>query len=154
MRVAKMYVSEVFQGLNTDNFPEIHLMEDTFYKKNAQMILLKDIRVVSFCEHHFVPMTGLAQIAYIPNGYIIGLSKINRIISYFARRPQIQERLTMQIADSLSNILKTQDIAVSITLKHSCVAIRGVQDDNNVTTTHYFNGSFQENNKEFFQSLN
>ncbi|MCH8553693.1 MAG: GTP cyclohydrolase I FolE [Schleiferiaceae bacterium] len=142
MRVAKMYIKEVFQGLNPDNKPDIKLFENK-YQYN-QMLVEKDITLHSYCEHHFVPILGKAHVAYISNGYVIGLSKINRIVRYFAKRPQVQERLTEQIAQELKRILKTDDVAVFIDAQHLCVSTRGVEDTGSSTITTHFSGKFLE----------
>jgi GTP cyclohydrolase IA len=155
-RVAKMYVDEIFQGLSDENFPKISTFPSNSNKKNAHIVLVKDITINSFCEHHFVPMFGKAHIAYIPNTSLIGLSKINRIARFFSQRPQLQERLTQQIADSLSAILEIQDVAVYIEAKHFCVAARGVSDDQSLTITHELRGDFESNpmrRQEFFQMI-
>ena len=141
-RVAKMFVNEVFSGLNPKNKPEITLFDNKF--QYNQMLVEKDIKVHSFCEHHFVPITGKAHVAYISNGQVIGLSKINRIVDYYARRPQVQERLTEQIAEDLKRILKTDDVAVVIEADHMCVVMRGVKDQDSSTTTSSFHGKFLE----------
>ena len=145
MRVAKMYVNEIFQGLDPKNKPEITLFENKFNYK--QMLVERNIKVHSYCEHHFVPITGKAHVAYISNGQVIGLSKINRIVDYFARRPQVQERLTEQIAEELKKVLGTEDVAVLIDADHMCVIMRGVKDHGSSTTTSSFHGKFQD--KEF-----
>ena len=119
-RIAKMYVQELFRGLSPDAFPKITCIENKM--KSDEMISVSSIRVLSVCEHHFVTIDGFATVAYIPRDKIIGLSKINRIVRYFAERPQVQERLTKQIADCLSRILDTQDVAVHIKAKHYCVS--------------------------------
>ena len=141
-RVAKMYVKEIFSGLNPDNKPKIALF-DNKYQYN-EMLVEKDITFFSNCEHHFVPIIGKAHIAYMSNGKVIGLSKLNRIVQYFAKRPQVQERLTMQIAKELRTALGTDDIAVVIDAKHLCVSSRGVQDVNSSTVTSYYGGKFKE----------
>lgn len=148
-RVAKMYVKEIFSGLNPANKPRIALF-DNKYQYN-QMLVEKDITLYSFCEHHFVPIIGRAHVAYISNGKVVGLSKINRIVQYFAKRPQVQERLTMQIADELKTLLKTEDVAVIIEAEHLCVAARGVEDVNSKTVTAEYCGKFEEDavKKEF-----
>jgi GTP cyclohydrolase I len=133
-RVAKMFVKEIFKGLNPVNKPEITLLE-------------KDIAVKSYCEHHFVPIVGRAHVAYISNGKVIGLSKINRIVDYFARRPQVQERLTIQIAEELKKILDTEDVAVFLESTHFCVTMRGVQDDHSSTITTSFHGDFKNDQR-------
>ena len=141
-RVAKMYVKEIFSGLNPANLPKIALFENK-YKYN-EMLLEKNISFYSNCEHHFVPIMGKAHIAYISNGQVIGLSKLNRIVEYFAKRPQVQERLTMQIGKKLQEILGTDDVAVVIDAKHLCVSSRGVKDDTSSTITAFYEGTFKE----------
>lgn len=152
-RVAKMYVKEIFSGLNPANKPQIALF-DNKYKYN-QMLVEKDITLFSNCEHHFVPIVGKAHVAYISNGKVIGLSKINRIVQYFAKRPQVQERLTMQIGEELKKALMTDDVAVVIDATHLCVSSRGVKDRTSATVTSYFSGKFEEEatRKEFFAYL-
>ena len=139
-RVAKMYVTEIFSGLDPANKPSAKLFENK-YKYN-QMLVEKDITFYSNCEHHFVPIFGKAHVAYISNGKVIGLSKLNRIVQYFAKRPQVQERLTVQIAKELQNVLKTEDVAILIDAKHLCVSSRGVQDHNSATVTSFYGGKF------------
>lgn len=153
-RVAKMYVKEVFSGLNPANKPKIALFENK-YQYN-EMLVEKDIALYSNCEHHFVPIVGKAHVAYISSGKVIGLSKINRIVQYFAKRPQVQERLTMQIGKELSKILETDDVAVLIDAKHLCVSSRGVEDRDSSTTTAFYGGKFETEavRNEFFQYLN
>ena len=124
-RVAKMYVKEIFSGIKPDNKPKVSLFDNKY--RYRQMLVEKNIRVQSFCEHHFLPIYGRAHVAYIPNGKVIGLSKINRIVNYFARRPQVQERLTVQIAEELKRVLKTEDVAVYVEAKHMCVQARGIE---------------------------
>lgn len=141
-RVAKMYVKEIFSGLNPANKPNITLF-DNKYKYN-EMLVEKNISFYSNCEHHFVPIIGKAHIAYISNGQVIGLSKLNRLVQYFAKRPQVQERLTMQIGKELQQILKTDDIAILIDAKHLCVASRGVEDNTSSTITSFYSGKFKE----------
>ncbi|MCH9631243.1 MAG: GTP cyclohydrolase 1 [Chlamydiia bacterium] len=142
-RVAKMYVDEIFYGLDPQKFPSV-----TYYEckdmQDDDMIVISNISVNSTCEHHFVPVVGSAYIGYFPSGKIIGLSKINRIVEYFSKRPQLQERLTTQIADCLSYILDTEDIAVYIKAKHFCVTTRGVQDKGSETITKTFRGKFKD----------
>lgn len=145
MRVAKMFVNEIFSGLNPKNKPDVTLFENKF--EYNQMLVEKNIKVHSFCEHHFVPITGKAHVAYVSNGQVIGLSKINRIVDYYARRPQVQERLTEQIAEDLKKTLKTENVAVLIEADHMCVVMRGVKDQDSSTTTSSFHGKFLE--KEF-----
>lgn len=144
-RVAKMYVKEIFSGLKTENFPRISVIENEM--QYDQMIVVKDVNVISFCEHHFVTIQGKANIAYIPNKRVIGLSKINRIAKYFSQRPQVQERLTKQIADCLSYVLDTPHVAVMIDAKHYCVISRGVEDVNSTTLTCDLRGEFREDEK-------
>lgn len=141
-RVAKMYIEEVFSGLNPANKPDIKLFENK-YQYN-QMLVEKNITLHSYCEHHFVPILGHAHVAYISNGHVIGLSKINRIVRYFAKRPQVQERLTEQIAQELKHILKTEDVAVMIDAEHLCVSTRGIEDTNSSTVTAHYSGKFLE----------
>ncbi len=142
-RVAKMYVQELFKGLKEENFPKITVIENEMLYD--QMVVVKDIDLISLCEHHFVTIHGKAHIAYIPSHGVIGLSKINRIADFFSRRPQVQERLTKQIADCLCHILKTDDVAVYIQAKHYCVISRGVQDLNSETITTDLRGAFKNN---------
>ncbi|MEP2238200.1 MAG: GTP cyclohydrolase I FolE [Maribacter sp.] len=144
-RVAKMYIEEIFSGLNPNNKPKIALFENK-YQYN-QMLVEKDITFYSNCEHHFVPIIGKAHIAYISSGKVIGLSKLNRIVQYYAKRPQVQERLTNQIAAELSNILDTKDVAVIIDAKHLCVSSRGIKDDTSATVTSFYGGVFNEASK-------
>ena len=141
-RVAKMYVKEIFSGLNPANFPDIKLFENKY--KYQQMLVEKNILFYSNCEHHFVPIIGKAHVAYISSGKVIGLSKINRIVQYFAKRPQVQERLTVQIAEALRKALETDDVAVVIDATHLCVSSRGVKDVNSSTVTSHFSGQFNE----------
>lgn len=141
-RVAKMYVREIFSGLNPSTFPTLTSIENKL--GYSEMITVKDISIISVCEHHFVTIDGLATISYIPKDRVIGLSKINRIARFFARRPQVQERLTKQIADCLTQVLDTEDVAVSIRAKHYCVIQRGVEDATSVTVTSDLRGSFRE----------
>jgi GTP cyclohydrolase IA len=152
-RVAKMYVKEIFSGLNPENKPKVALFDNKY--RYYDMLVEKDITFYSNCEHHFVPIIGRAHIAYISSGRVIGLSKLNRIVQYFAKRPQVQERLTMQIAHELRDILGTDDVAVVIDAKHLCVSSRGVQDVNSSTVTAYYGGSFKDDSKknEFLKYL-
>lgn len=144
-RVAKMYIEEIFSGLNPANKPKVALF-DNKYRYN-QMLVEKDITFYSNCEHHFVPIIGKAHVAYISSGKVIGLSKLNRIVQYYAKRPQVQERLTNQIAVDLQTILKTEDVAVIIDAKHLCVSSRGIQDDTSATVTSFYGGSFNTPHK-------
>lgn len=139
-RVAKMYIEEIFSGLDPKNKPKVALF-DNKYQYN-QMLVEKNITFYSNCEHHFVPIIGKAHIAYKSSGKVIGLSKINRIVQYYAKRPQVQERLTNQIANELKTVLETDDIAVIIDAKHLCVSSRGVKDDASATVTTYYGGEF------------
>ena len=144
-RVAKMFVKEIFKGLDPANKPEITLFENKY--QYSDMLMEKNITVKSYCEHHFVPIVGRAHVAYISNGKVIGLSKINRIVDYFARRPQVQERLTIQIAEELKKILDTEDVAVFIESTHFCVTMRGVEDDHSSTITSSFHGKFKSDQR-------
>jgi GTP cyclohydrolase I len=139
-RVAKMYVEEIFSGLDPENKPKVALF-DNKYQYN-QMLVEKDITFYSNCEHHFVPIIGKAHVAYKSSGKVIGLSKLNRIVQYYAKRPQVQERLTQQIANELKTVLDTEDVAVIIDAKHLCVSSRGVKDDTSATVTTYYGGIF------------
>ncbi|WP_411768544.1 GTP cyclohydrolase I FolE [Winogradskyella sp. A3E31] len=144
-RVAKMYVEEIFSGLDPQNKPKIALF-DNKYQYN-QMLVEKNITFYSNCEHHFVPIIGKAHIAYKSSGKVIGLSKLNRIVQYYAKRPQVQERLTNQIASELKAVLNTEDVAVIIDAKHLCVSSRGVKDDTSATVTTYYGGEFNTSEK-------
>lgn len=152
-RVAKMYIKEIFSGLNPANKPSMALFENK-YKYN-DMLVEKNISFYSNCEHHFVPIMGKAHVAYISNGRVIGLSKLNRLVEYYAKRPQVQERLTMQIGKDLQNILGTLDVAVVIDAKHLCVSSRGVEDDTSSTVTAFYGGAFKDENRksEFLKYL-
>ncbi|TNJ42454.1 GTP cyclohydrolase I FolE [Tamlana fucoidanivorans] len=144
-RVAKMYIDEIFSGLNPKNKPKIALF-DNKYNYN-QMLVEKNISFYSNCEHHFVPIIGKAHVAYISSGKVIGLSKLNRMVQYYAKRPQVQERLTNQIAKDLQDILNTNDIAVIIDAKHLCVSSRGIKDDTSSTVTAFYSGKFKSPEK-------
>ena len=139
-RVAKMYIDEIFSGLNPRNKPKIALFENK-YQYN-QMLVEKNITLYSNCEHHFVPIIGKAHVAYISSGKVIGLSKLNRIVQYYSKRPQVQERLTNQIGEELKNILSTEDVAVIIDAKHLCVSSRGIKDESSATVTSFYSGAF------------
>ena len=154
LRVAKMYVEEVFSGLKPDNKPVATLFENKF--KYNEMIVEKDITFYSHCEHHFVPIYGKAHVAYISSSKVIGLSKINRIVQYFAKRPQVQERLTMQIGNELMSVLNTDHVAVVLDANHLCVSSRGVADVNSKTGTAFFHGKFQNDitKSEFLNYIN
>lgn len=145
-RVAKMYVEEIFSGLVEKNKPTVKLFENKY--DYQQILLEKDITFYSNCEHHFVAIIGKAHVAYIPNKKVIGLSKLNRIVRYFAARPQVQERLTQQIGYDLQSLLETEDVAVIIEAKHLCVSMRGIKDDTSSTTTVFFGGAFKKNEKQ------
>lgn len=152
-RVAKMYVKEIFRGLNPATKPSITLFKNDYKYEN--MIIEKDITLYSTCEHHFVPIIGKAHIAYFSSGYVIGLSKLNRIVNYFSKRPQQQERLTIQIGTEIMKILKTEDIGVLIEADHLCVKSRGVNDFNSKTITYFYKGKFNriEVRNEFLNSI-
>ncbi len=153
-RVAKMFVKEIFSGLDPKNKPRIAMFENKY--NYSQMLVEKDINVQSTCEHHFLPIYGKAHVAYISNGSVIGLSKINRIVEYYCKRPQVQERLTIQIANELKTALKTDDVAVYIDAQHMCVQARGVEDRGSSTVTTEYSGKFLENEnlrREFLASF-
>ncbi len=141
-RVAKMYINEIFSGLNPANKPKPTLFDNKFGYN--QMLVEKDITVQTYCEHHFVPILGKAHVAYISSGKVIGLSKLNRVVEYFSKRPQVQERLTIQIAEELKRVLETEDVAVIIDAKHLCVSTRGIRDINSSTVTASYSGKFAE----------
>lgn len=153
-RVAKMYVQEIFSGLNPKNRPDMKLFENK-YKYN-EMLVEKDITFYSNCEHHFVPIIGKAHVAYISNGHVVGLSKINRLVQFYAKRPQVQERMTVQIANDLAESLKTEDVAIVIDAAHLCVSSRGIKDVNSRTITSQFMGKFKEEatKAEFLSYIN
>jgi len=153
-RVAKMYVKEVFSGLNPKNRPTARLFENKY--NYDQMLVEKDITFYSHCEHHFVPIYGKAHVAYFSAGKVIGLSKINRIVQYFSKRPQVQERLTVQIGLEIQRVLHTEHVGVVIDANHMCVASRGVGDTNSKTGTAYFSGKFKEETvkREFLNYIN
>jgi len=153
-RVAKMYVKELFKGLDPKNKPVLSTFENK-YEYN-QMLVEKNITLYSNCEHHFLPIVGKAHVAYIPNGKVIGLSKINRIVDYYARRPQVQERLALQILNEMKTALNTQDVAVFVDAEHMCVSSRGVQDQTSSTITVEYSGKFMEENtkQEFLTYIN
>jgi GTP cyclohydrolase I len=141
-RVAKMFVQEIFSGLDPKNKPAIALFENKYGFR--QMLVEKDITLYSNCEHHFVPIIGKVHIGYISSGKVIGLSKLNRIVQYYAQRPQVQERLNIQIASELKSVLETEDVAVVIDAVHLCVSSRGIRDTNSSTVTTQFSGAFLE----------
>lgn len=142
-RIAKMYVDEIFSGLDYSQFPKISVIENKMQVE--EMVQIDDIDLVSTCEHHFVTIDGSARVAYIPGNKIIGLSKINRIVRFFAQRPQVQERLTQQILVALQTLLETEDVAVTINAVHYCVKSRGVMDSNSTTRTTSLGGAFKSN---------
>ncbi len=139
-RVAKMYVKEIFSGLNPLNKPAIRLFDNKY--KYDQMLVEKNITFYSYCEHHFVPIIGKAHVAYISSGKVIGLSKLNRIVQYYAKRPQVQERMTVQIANEMKEALQTEDIAILMDASHLCVSSRGVKDISSSTITSHYSGKF------------
>jgi GTP cyclohydrolase I len=141
-----MYVQEIFSGLNPQNAPKIALFDNKY--RYQEMLVEKNITFYSNCEHHFVPIVGKAHVAYISNGKVIGLSKINRVVQYFAKRPQVQERLTVQIASYLKEVLGTEDVAVIIDAVHMCVSSRGIQDQHSSTVTSHFSGAFRSEQKK------
>jgi GTP cyclohydrolase IA len=153
LRVAKMYVEEVFSGLNPLNKPAISLFDNNYAYREP--LVERNITFYTHCEHHLVPFFGRAHVAYVPSGKVIGLSKLNRLVNYFARRPQVQERLTMQIGQELQKILNTPDVAIMIEAKHLCVASRGIQDDASQTITTFMEGVFAEQHmrSEFMRSI-
>ncbi len=141
-RFAKMYVKELFYGLNPINKPKLSTFKNKYgYKK---MLVEQNITIDSACEHHFLPIIGHAHVAYIPKDKVIGLSKINRLVDYYARRPQVQERLVLQILNDLQDVLDTKDVIVSVTAKHLCVSTRGIKDQSSFTTTLEYGGCFSE----------
>jgi GTP cyclohydrolase I len=153
-RVAKMYIQEIFSGLDPKNKPDATLFENKYGYQ--EMVVEKNITFYSNCEHHFVPIYGKAHVAYISTGKVIGLSKINRIVQYFAKRPQVQERLTIQIAEEMKRVLKTPHVAVVIDANHLCVSSRGVNDTNSETGTAIFDGKFKNEitKTEFLNFIN
>jgi len=152
-RVAKMFVKEIFGGLNPNKKPKSSTFDNNY--KYGEMLVEKNITLYSTCEHHLLPIVGRAHVAYISNGKVIGLSKINRVVDYFAKRPQVQERLTMQIVQELQNALGTPDVACVIDAKHLCVNSRGIRDIESSTVTSEFGGKFKEEltRKEFLEYI-
>ncbi len=152
-RVAKMFVKEIFGGLNPNKKPKSSTFENNY--RYGEMLVEKNITLYSTCEHHLLPIVGRAHVAYISNGKVIGLSKINRIVDYFAKRPQVQERLTMQVVQELQQALGTQDVACVIDAKHLCVNSRGIRDIESSTVTSEFGGKFKEaaTRKEFLEYI-
>ncbi len=152
-RVAKMFVKEIFGGLNPSKKPSSSTFQNHY--KYGEMLVEKNITVYSTCEHHLLPIVGRAHVAYISNGTVVGLSKMNRIVDYFAKRPQVQERLTMQIVEELKKVLNTEDVACVIDAKHLCVNSRGIRDIESSTVTSEFGGRFKEDNvrREFLDYI-
>ncbi|KFI13876.1 GTP cyclohydrolase [Vibrio coralliilyticus] len=142
-RISKMYVHEIFSGLDYQNFPKISVIENKMAVD--EMVKVSDVNITSTCEHHFITIDGLAQVAYIPSNKIIGLSKINRIVRFFAQRPQVQERLTQQILVAIQTLTETENVAVSIKATHYCVKSRGVMDTSSETSTTALGGIFKTN---------
>ncbi|MEX1011763.1 MAG: GTP cyclohydrolase I FolE [Balneolaceae bacterium] len=152
-RVARMYVNEIFHGLDPERRPNARKFSNKY--NYSEMLVEKNIRVSSFCEHHFLPFVGKAHVGYISSGNVIGLSKINRIVNYYSRRPQVQERLTLQIANELERVLESEDVAVYIESHHFCVSLRGIQDVASSTVTSEYRGAFREDKvqRQFIQSI-
>lgn len=152
-RVAKMYVKELFQGLHPQNKPSLSVFENGYHYH--KMLVEKDITFSSMCEHHFLPIIGKAHVGYVSSGMVIGLSKINRLVEYYGRRPQVQERMTMQIFNELRNVLNTDDVIVVIDAVHLCVSTRGVKDKTSSTTTIEYGGKFTDtkNREEFYHQI-
>ncbi|SRX54481.1 GTP cyclohydrolase I FolE [Aequorivita sp. CIP111184] len=152
-RVAKMFVQEIFGGLHPDRKPKASTFENKY--KYQEMLVEKNITLYSTCEHHLLPIVGKAHIAYISNGSVVGLSKMNRIVDYYAKRPQVQERLTMQIVKELQEVLNTEDVACVIDAKHLCVNSRGIRDIDSSTVTSEFGGAFKnsETRREFLDYI-
>ena len=152
-RVAKMFVKEIFGGLDPSKKPSASTFENKY--KYGEMLVEKNITVYSTCEHHFLPIVGKAHVAYISNGTVVGLSKMNRIVDYFSKRPQVQERLTIQIVKELQNVLNTEDVACVIDAKHLCVNSRGIRDVDSSTVTSEFGGQFKnkETKREFLDYI-
>lgn len=152
-RVAKMFVKEIFGGLNPDKKPSASTFENKY--QYGEMLVEKNITVYSTCEHHLLPIVGKAHVAYISNGTVVGLSKMNRIVDYYAKRPQVQERLTIQIVKELQDVLNTKDVACVIDAKHLCVNSRGIRDTESSTITSEFGGKFKdkETKREFLDYI-
>jgi GTP cyclohydrolase I len=153
-RVAKMWVKEKFWGLDPAKFPKVTTIENKM--RYDEMLIEKNVKVMSDCEHHLVQIAGVAHVGYMPKSKVIGLSKINRVVDYFSRRPQVQERITTQIGEALKYILETPDVAVVVEAKHYCVISRGIEDVNSTTMTSFLGGSFRSNpdvRKEFFSLI-
>lgn len=152
-RVAKAFVKELFMGLNPDNKPSASTFDNNY--NYGEMLVEKNIVVYSTCEHHLLPIVGRAHVAYISNGTVVGLSKMNRIVDYYAKRPQVQERLTIQIVKELQSVLNTEDVACVIDAKHLCVNSRGIRDIESSTVTSEFGGKFknEETRREFLDYI-
>ncbi|RAR48522.1 GTP cyclohydrolase I FolE [Flavobacterium lacus] len=152
-RVAKMFIQEIFSGLNPANKPKISVFENSYHYD--KMLVEANISFNSTCEHHFLPIIGKAHIAYVSNGKVIGLSKLNRIVDYYARRPQVQERMIMQIFNELKTVLNTEDVIVVVEAEHLCVSSRGIKDSSSYTSTIQYGGIFKEkeNRNDFFNLL-
>jgi len=153
-RVAKMYVNEIFGGLNPNRKPKSSTFDNKY--KYGEMLVEKNITLYSTCEHHFLPIVGRAHVAYISNGTVVGLSKMNRVVDYYAKRPQVQERLNIQIVRELQEVLGTEDVACIIDAKHLCVNSRGIRDIDSSTVTAEYGGKFKEDlvRREFLNYLN
>ncbi len=149
-RVAKMYVQEIFRGLNPANHPDVKSFENSY--GYGEMLVERNINLNSTCEHHFLPIQGVAHVAYKSSGRVVGLSKINRLVDYYAKRPQVQERLTRQIAEAMKTLLDTDHVAVVIDAKHLCVSSRGIEDESSSTVTADYHGDFKlaDVKREFF----
>ena len=145
-RVAKMFVKEIFSGLHPDNKPKASTFDNKY--KYGEILVEKNITLYSTCEHHLLPIVGKAHIAYISNGTVVGLSKMNRIVQYYAQRPQVQERLTLQVVEELQKVLNTKDVACVIDAKHLCVNARGISDITSSTVTAEFGGVFKQRDKK------
>jgi GTP cyclohydrolase I len=152
-RVAKMFIKEIFSGLNPANKPKISVFDNSYHYD--KMLVEADISFNSTCEHHFLPIIGKAHIGYVSSGKVIGLSKLNRIVDYYSRRPQVQERLIMQIFNELKTVLETDSVIVVMEAKHLCVSSRGIQDESSYTSTIQYGGIFneKENRNDFFSLL-
>ena len=152
-RVAKMFVKEIFSGLHPDNKPKASTFDNKY--KYGEILVEKNITLYSTCEHHLLPIVGKAHVAYISNGNVVGLSKMNRIVQYYAKRPQVQERLTLQVVEELQKVLNTKDVACVIDAKHLCVNARGISDITSSTVTAEFGGVFkqQEKKQEFLDYI-
>ena len=154
-RLAKMFVDEIFSGLDYANFPKITNIANRM--KVSEMVLVNDVTLTSTCEHHFVTIDGMVSVAYYPKNWVVGLSKINRVVAFFAQRPQVQERLTEQILLAFQTILETEDVAVYVKATHFCAKCRGIKDTNSYTVTSAFGGVFledRETRKEFLSLIN